>query len=48
MLLSKEKSCLTRCSSIKSIDHKRSLIRIPSTNKIPKDFFRQPTPAKKS
>lgn len=48
MFLSKEKSSLIRSSSVKSIDRKRSLIRIPSTSKIPKDFFRQPAHVNKS
>lgn len=42
MLLSKEKSCQTRSSSTRSISRKKSLIKIPSTSQIPKDFFRQP------
>lgn len=48
MLLSKEKSYQTRSSSIKSMSRKKSLIKIPSSSKIPKDFFRQPSPMKKS
>ena len=48
MLLSKEKSCQTRSSSIRSISRKKSLIKIPSTSQIPKDFFRQPTSASSS
>ena len=48
MLLSKEKSCQTRSSSTRSISRKKSLIKIPSTSQIPKDFFRQPMTHEKS
>lgn len=48
MLLSKEKSCQTRSSSIKSMSRKKSLIKIPSSSQIPKDFFRPPSSLKNS
>lgn len=48
MLLSKEKSCQTRSSSTSSLSRKKSLIKIPSTSQIPKDFFRHPKPALRS
>lgn len=40
MLLGKEKSCRKRDRTPKSLDRKKSLIKIPSTSKIPKDFFK--------
>ena len=48
MLLSKEKSCQTRSSSIKSLSRKKSNIKIPTSSQIPKDFFRQSSVLKKS
>lgn len=40
MLLGKEKSCRNRSQTPRSLDRKKSLVKIPSTSKIPRDFFR--------
>jgi hypothetical protein len=42
MYQSKEKYPISRSASTRSVEKKRSMIRIPSTSKIPKDFFRKP------
>lgn len=42
MLLSQEKYCQARSSSVKALSRQKSIIKIPSTSQIPKDFFRQP------
>jgi hypothetical protein len=33
-------------SQTKSVERKRSLVKVPSTSKIPRDFFRHPNPNK--
>ena len=46
MLLRKEKSSQVQRSSLRSSERserKKSLIKVPSTSKIPRDFFRQPS-----
>ena len=42
MLLAKEKFYQTRSSSVKIICRQKSMIKIPTTSQIPRDFFRQP------